>query len=68
MSGELESYRDNLDRLNELFPDRELLTQKDIAVFAGVTRQTAAKEFPFEGKYIPKVNFARLLARMGGAV
>lgn len=41
------SYRDNLERLNEMFPDKELLTRVDVAKFTGLHRQTVAKWFSF---------------------
>lgn len=58
-------YRDNLERVNSYFPSIELLTRKDIMAFTGLSRNTVPIVFPFEGKYITKANFARMLAKLG---
>lgn len=42
------TYRDNLDRLCERFPDREFLTVKDVMDFSGKSRNTIVKLFPFK--------------------
>lgn len=65
MAREHPAYRDNLERLNEFFPDSELFTRAELMKFTKRDRQTVVNIFPFEGKYITKVNFARMLARMG---
>lgn len=40
MSREKEGYRDTLAQLNEMFPNKGMLTRKEVAQFMGVTRQT----------------------------
>jgi len=60
-----DNYRDNLERLNDFFPNIELLTRKDICSFTGLSRHGVAGNFPFIGKYISKANFARLMAETG---
>lgn len=61
----IDSYTDNLDRLNCFFPHMELLTRKDVCAFTGLSRHGVANAFPYSGKYISKANFARLLAETG---
>ena len=59
------TYRLNIEQLNARFPDRDLLTLKDIMELTGLSRYTAAKEFPFHGKYISKVNLAWMMSQKG---
>lgn len=68
MAREKELYRPYLERLDQVFPDRELLTISDVAKFCGISRQRAKDDFPFEkrkgGKnsyYISKLKFASTL-------
>lgn len=65
MGKELPSYREHLERLDEKFPDTETLTLGDIMWLCDMTRITAMRHFPFEGKYISKINLAHRLAEMG---
>jgi hypothetical protein len=59
---EKEAYRDNLERLDDQFPDKEFLTRTEVAQFAGINYRTAGKLFPFKGKYISKATLARCLS------
>jgi|GEM_PF-3044013 len=65
MPREPETYRLNIEQLNTRYPDRELFTRLDIMTLTGVKRDTIAKEFPFKGKYISKVNLAYMLSQKG---
>lgn len=56
------AYRDNLERLNEKFPDKELLTKKDVAEFLGVCYRYVAANYPFKNNYISKATLARELS------
>lgn len=56
------AYRDNLERLNERFPNKELLTKKDVASFLGVCYRFVDKTYPFNGNYISKATLARALS------
>lgn len=47
MPREKESYRDNLERINAAFPDKELLQVKETALFLGIDPRTAKKWFSF---------------------
>lgn len=62
MPREKEAYRDNLERLNEAFPDKELLRIKDVAEFCGICTKHAAARFPFKDRYISKAVLARALS------
>ena len=54
------SYRDNLERLDESFPGREMLTVTDVSNFTGVCRRVAKKMFSFnQNNYISKATLAR---------
>ena len=54
------SYRDNLERLDEAFPDREMLTVTDVSKFTGVCRRVAKSWFSFnQYNYISKATLAR---------
>lgn len=61
---EKEAYRDNLVRLDEAFPDRELLTRADVAKFTGLSRNRVGGLFPFDGKTnrIAKATLARAIS------
>lgn len=64
MSREKAGYRDNLERLNEMFPDRELLMIKDVMAFCGISRNTAKKWFKYNPvtKRISKADLARAVS------
>lgn len=55
MSREKEGFRDMMERLNERFPEKELLSIADVSRFLGVSRDTARK-------YV-KLNAARKIAK-----
>lgn len=61
MPREKEGYRDNLERLNEFFPQTELLSIQDLIKFTGRDRSTVKKYFPFKDNYISKCEAARAL-------
>ena len=63
MPREKPAFRDNLDRLDEAFPDRELLSVTEVARYLGKSSQTVAKRFPFRrGLGISKATLARELS------
>ena len=62
MPKEKELFRDNLQILNERFPDKFLLTSTDVVEFTGLERHTIKKKFKFDGRYITKTQFARDLS------
>ena len=43
-----ESYRDNLERLDKMFPGKELLSTVDVAMFTGMARTTVLKLYSFK--------------------
>lgn len=61
MPREKEGYRFNLERLNEVFPDHDLLSVQDVIRFTGRNYRTVKELFPFKGNYISKVELARAL-------
>lgn len=58
-------YRDLLQRLDERYPDRELLSRSDVAAFLGTSRQTVynrySDKFPAR-VLLSKTQVARTLA------
>lgn len=48
MAREKESYRDNLERLDKMFPGKELLSTVDVAMFTGMARTTVLKLYSFK--------------------
>jgi hypothetical protein len=62
MSREKEAYRNNLERLCEAFPNKEMLTQKDVAKFTGLDYRTVKRIFPFRESFISKATLARCMS------
>lgn len=58
-----EFYEDNVLRLKEFFPAKELLNVGDVAKFAGLDRRTVEKRYPFTSGYITVATLARALCR-----
>lgn len=48
MSREKPLYRDNLQRLDVFFPEKEMLRLYDVAHFCGIDPRTARKRFNFD--------------------
>lgn len=62
MAREKELFRDNLQILNEAFPDKFLLDSTEVSKFTGLERHTVKKKFNFNGRYITKTQLARDLS------
>lgn len=62
MPREKESYRDNLERIDSAFPNKELLKKTDVAKFCGINYHTVGKRFDFTDNYISKAKLARQLS------
>ena len=67
MPREKECFRDNLARLDEKFPGKELLTKAEVVAFLGISPSTMtrrAKEYGFAPrcKHVSKVKLARALS------
>ena len=62
MPKEKELFRDNLEILNEKFPNKFLLTSTEVVEFTGLERHAVKKKFNFDGRYITKTQFARDLS------
>ena len=60
---ELPTYRQHIEQLNNRFPDKEMLTRKDVMAFTGFPQTTARTHYPFPGHFVSKVKFANMLAR-----
>lgn len=64
MSREKEDYRANMERLNELFPDHEMLSIKEAAQVMGFREPRTVKKYvPFSGpsRTVSKASLARIM-------
>ena len=58
-----ESYPDNMERLCEMFPDREMLTITDVAKYTGWSREKVVKYIPVKKNIgISKASLARFIS------
>jgi len=62
MPREKELYRDYIERLDEKFPNKEILTQKDCVEFLGIDKKTVKKHYDIGRGGISKLKLARLLS------
>lgn len=63
MPREKESYRDNLERIIEVFPGKEILSVAEVVTFTGLNRGTVKKMFPFnEHNYISVATLASCMS------
>lgn len=61
MPREREGYRENIELLNERFPDKDMLNQKEVAAFIGCSVDTVRRRIRFNPatKRITKSDLAR---------
>lgn len=59
MALEKPSYRDNLERIKAVYPNKEMLKVKDVQKFCGLSRETVKKLFDFKDSYISVAKLAR---------
>lgn len=63
MPREAITYRNNLERINERFPDREMLRIKDVCDFTGSNYRKVRKVYPFNAEHkISKATLARYMS------
>ncbi len=63
MGREKEDFRDNLERLEEKFPDKEMLSAREVADYLGLDIRTVRKYFPIKPHVgITKVALARAMS------
>lgn len=62
MPREKEAYRDNLQRLNDAFPQKEILRRGEVVKFLGIDYRTAEKLYTFKECYISKATLARQMS------
>lgn len=66
MAREKEDFRANLERLNELYPDHEMLTIPETMKVMGYASQNTVKKYvPFTNSRVSKATLARIMC--GGA-
>lgn len=62
MAREKEGFRDALVRLDQAFPNKELLNKKEVKEFLGISYDFLQRlDYPFKHHYISKVALARHL-------
>ena len=62
MGREKEDFRANLERLNELYPDHEMLTvQETMKVWGCASKNTIKKHIPFTNSRVSKATLARIM-------
>lgn len=59
MALEHPAYRDNLERVCNAFPDKEMLTVSEVSRFTGLDRKTVRKRFSMRQWYISVACLAR---------
>ena len=63
MSREKAAYRDNLELIMEMFPNKGVLTINDVVRYTGKNSRTVKKHFPFiDGLGISVATLARILS------
>lgn len=62
MPRETDSYRDNLERICERFPRKEMLNISDVCGFLGYGYKRAIREVPFRNNSISKASLARFMS------
>lgn len=62
MPREKEAYRDNVERIKMMYPDKELLSKGEVCAFCKINYRTAAKLFSFKNNYISVATLARELS------
>lgn len=62
MGREKEDYRNNIEQLNRIYPDREMLAVKEVMQIMGYkSRNTAVKHVPFVNGRVSKATLARIM-------
>jgi hypothetical protein len=59
---ENEIYQRNVERIKQAYPDKEFLTQADVAKFCGIDVKTVVKYFPFKQNRISVASLANHLS------
>lgn len=60
MPREKESYRDNLERIKDAYPTKEMLNIKEVVDFTGLSRNAVVRMFTFnKNNYIAVATLAR---------
>lgn len=63
MAREFQDYRNTIEQLNRLYPDKELLTMEEVMKITGYKcKDSVRKYFPFVNRRINKATLARCLS------
>lgn len=62
MPREKEAYRLNVERIKEMYPNRELLSIKEVCIFLGRDYQTVKKQVRFNNNYVSVATLASQLS------
>lgn len=55
-------YQHYIDKLDKMFPDKEMLTKTDVQRFTGLNLRTLSKQFTFSNNKISKSALAEAMA------
>ena len=56
------SFQRNIDKLDTMFPGKEMLTKTDVQRFTGLNLRTLAKQFAFTNNKISKSALAEAMS------
>ena len=56
------SYRDNLERICDAFPNKEMLNVSEVKRFTGLDRENVKRLFCFKNGYISVASLARQMS------
>ena len=62
MPREKEAYRQNIERIKEMYPDKEWLNIKEVCVFLGRDYQTVKKRIKFNNNFVSVAALASQLS------
>lgn len=62
MAREKELFRENLERLDKAFPNKEYLTTPEVCEFTGLYRHTVHKKFNYTGPRVSKTYLANQMS------
>lgn len=62
MPREKENFRDQLERLDKAFPEKEILSRKEVSQFTGIYYGSVPKYFILKKGKITKVELARQMS------
>jgi hypothetical protein len=62
MPREKQNFRAQLERIDEAFPDKEILNRKEVSAYTGICYNSVSKYFTLNKGKITKVELARQMS------